>query len=94
MCDCNCKRGEKGEVEQRILDLAMGHAAFEHSGHQTAIEMCRQVAERCAGDYSNANILKVMDSMVRIETEEEKARRKAWNDRATAELAADLAQFV
>jgi len=47
-------------VEQRILDLAMGHAAFDHMGHQTAIDMCKRVADKCAGDYSETNILKVM----------------------------------
>lgn len=86
MCDCDCKRGEKGVIEERILFLAMGH--------QSAIDMCKQVADKCAGDYSESNILKVMNGMVRVETEEEKARRKEWNDRVTAELEADLAQFA
>lgn len=94
MCDCDYKREEKAEIEQQILDMAMEHAAFEHSGHQTAIEMCKQVAERCAGDYSETNILRVMDCMVRVETEEKKAQRKVWNDWAIAKLAADLAQFT
>jgi len=31
--------------------------------------------------------------MVRVETEEEKARRKEWNERVMAELTAALAQF-
>jgi len=94
MCDYDCKREERGVVEQRILDLAMGHAAFDHTGHQTAMDMCKRVADKCARVYSETNILKVMDGMVRVETEEEKARRKEWNDRVMAELAADLAQFA
>jgi len=62
-------------------------------GHQIAIDMCKRVADKCAGVYSETNILKVMDGMVRVETEEEKARRKEWNDRVMTELTAALAQF-